>query len=467
MAHSENPIVLYIGPATFAAEITEIIKTQPHWGLYLARQPLETAGVISGRGITVGLVRLDGAQQAYSLDAIKALVTQAPVISWIALIRAEDLQDSAVARLIADWFCGFHLLPINPARLIPAISDAHDMDALRHRMFSDEDEPFDGGEMVGSSSVMMDLFAAIRKVAQSSAPVLIAGESGTGKELVARAIHERSRAAKGPFVPINCGGIPPTLIESELYGYERGAFTGAYKRKKGLIESGANGTIFLDEIGELDPSGQASLLRFLQEKTILRVGGSGPLPIETRVLAATNVDIAAAVKAGHFREDLFFRIGVLQIEVPPLRERGGDAELLARYYLRVFAHEEGRKITGFSKDALPALRSYQWPGNVRELVNRTRRALVMSSGGEISAADLGLAVPNEISKALSLERIRRVAEIEGIQRALAQSDYNWSKAAMLLKVSRGTLYRLAERHGVSSHRTSEQDLPEAPTGLKN
>jgi DNA-binding NtrC family response regulator len=380
------------------------------------------------------------------------------------LVTRKDLQDPAIIRLITDSFHDYHTLPIDSQRLATTIGHAHGMSELRSKVAAPREGDNEANEMVGASAVMKDLSAAIRKVAPSSAPVLITGESGTGKELVARAIHRRSQFAKGPFVPINCASIPPTLIESELFGYERGAFTGAYKRKKGLIETAANGTVFLDEIGDLNPSVQASLLRFLQEKVVQRVGGNVTFPVETRVIAATNANLDEAVSSGQFREDLFFRLSVLHIETPPLRDRERDAELLAHYYLRLFAREEQRQILGFSKDALSAIATHHWPGNVRELVNRIRRAVVMCSGSEIHASDLALASQSSPPPAPSLESMRETAELNGIRWALAQSDYNWSKAATLLRVSRSTLYRIAERHGFPAARGSERPVTEAQPG---
>lgn len=469
MTKSNNPSVLYLGPPPLGEEISDIVRSLTSARLCTTHDVARAEQLIKDANIAVGLVHLDANNASYSLESVKALTTRETTVSWVGLVAPEELEHMPIARLIADWFCDYQTSPIDPQRLVITIAHAQGMNRLRKKIAA-QTQPSDDGcdlEMVGASSTMMNLFATIRKVAQSSAPVFITGESGTGKELVARAIHERSRFANGPFVPINCGAIPPTLIESELYGYERGAFTGAYKRKIGMIETGSNGTVFLDEIGELIPSVQTSLLRFLQEKTIQRVGGNVTFPVETRIVAATNVNIAEAVKDGRFREDLFFRLGVLQIEVPPLRDRGADAELLARYYLRVFAREEGRKSISLSKDAHVAIASYDWPGNVRELINRIRRALVMSTGDEIRAADLGLAVPNGLPTAPSLDRIRRMAEIEGIRRALIQSDFNWSKAAMLLRVSRGTLYRLADRHGMSHARNDVTQGPISPNSAKN
>ena len=247
--------------------------------------------------------------------------------------------------------------------------------------------------MVGSSPELLSVFKMIRKFAANEAPVLITGESGTGKELVAQAIHERSSYANGPFNPINCGGIPASLIASELFGHERGSFTGAHERKIGRIESAAGGTVFLDEIGELPLDLQANLLRFLQEKTIDRIGAQRPIKVDVRVLAATNKNLAEEVRAGRFREDLYYRLNVLEINLPPLRERGEDVDLLCSYFLREFAAEMKMSELRLSGSALAAIRSYSWPGNVRELISRLRRAAVMADSEEITSEELDLPAP--------------------------------------------------------------------------
>ena len=313
---------------------------------------------------------------------------------------------------------------------------------------AEEPEPF----MVGNSPAMQRVYSAIRRYAATKAPVLITGESGTGKELVAQAIHERSAFRTGPFVAINCGALPPTLIASELFGHEKGAFTGAAQRRIGRLESASGGTIFLDEIGDLPLELQGHLLRFLQERTIDRVGGTRPIEVDARVIVATNVDLAQAIGQGRFREDLFYRLNVLSLPLPPLRERGADIELLATFFLRKFAAEHGRAITGFSDEARQILSEHRWPGNVRELIGSLRRAVVMADSSWIGPHDLGLsrtplgrqatAPPNGPSASRDITETQLLA-------ALAAHGGNVSRTARALKVSRMTLYRYMRRFGLN------------------
>jgi two-component system, NtrC family, response regulator len=299
-------------------------------------------------------------------------------------------------------------------------------------------------EMVGTSPSMRQVFDMVRRVSTTDMPVLITGETGTGKELTAKAIHERSQRKKGPFVPINCGAIPETLLESELYGHERGAFTGALQQKKGKFEAAAGGTLFLDEVGDLLPSLQVKLLRFLQEGTFERVGGQQTLQLNIRVITATNVVLEAAIDKNVFREDLYYRLGMLRIHLPPLRERGEDILLMAMFFLKEAAGVSyGKRLRGYTREAVEAIHSYHWPGNVRELINRIRRAVVMAEGPEIMPRDLGLAC-DALQSAHSLDSLRaahRRIEMELVMKAMSVHRGNLSRAAQALEVSRSTLYR--------------------------
>jgi len=302
--------------------------------------------------------------------------------------------------------------------------------------------------MLGTNPKMQDVFSAIRKVATTDVPVLIVGESGTGKELVAKAIHRLSIRKGKPFIVINSGAIPDTLLESELFGHEKGAFTGAHIQRKGRIELADGGTLFLDEIGELSLTLQVKLLRFLQEQKIERVGGRGEISVDTRILAATNADIKKAIIEGQFREDLFYRLGVVTISLPPLRERGEDILLLAMALLKRYAEENNKKITGFTPPAFRALESYSWPGNIRELENRVKRAVIMAEGSKITPGDLELDSPYGAHKRKGLKEAREALEKDLIQRALAKNKGNISKAAEELGVSRPTLYEIMEKLGI-------------------
>ena len=294
--------------------------------------------------------------------------------------------------------------------------------------------------MLGTSLAIQGVFAAIRKLATTEVPVLILGESGTGKELVARAIHRQGVRGSGPFVAINCGAIPETLLESELFGHEKGAFTGAHIQRKGRIEVSQGGTLFLDEIGELSLPLQVKLLRFLQEQQIERVGGREAIHVDARVMAATNMDLKQAMSEGHFREDLFYRLGVVVLTVPPLRKREGDILLLATAMLHRYAAESQKKVTGFNAQALRAVEAYHWPGNVRELENRIRRGVIMADGPRLTPEDLELASSSTRSGGLKLREAREGLERDLIQRAMSRHQGNITQAAAELGISRPTLY---------------------------
>jgi two-component system, NtrC family, response regulator len=304
--------------------------------------------------------------------------------------------------------------------------------------------------MLGASPQMQAVFTTIRKVAASDVPVLVVGESGTGKELVARAIHHQSGRAPAPFIAINCGAIPEALLESELFGHEKGAFTGAHVQRQGKIALAQGGTLFLDEIGELPPTLQVKLLRFLQEYQIERLGGREAISVDVRVVAATNVDLKQAMAAGRFREDLYYRLGVLTIPLPPLRERGADILVLAKALLQRYAVERRHKITGFSCHALSALQSYDWPGNVRELENRIKRAVLMAQGPQVTPADLDLDAPysKDFAYGKGLREARAAFEKELIQRALAKHSGNITRTASDLGVSRPTLHDLVAKYAL-------------------
>jgi two-component system, NtrC family, response regulator len=304
-------------------------------------------------------------------------------------------------------------------------------------------ETFEG--MFGNSPQMQSVFALVRKVAPTSAPVLILGESGSGKEMVAQALHRCSPQRNGPFAAINCSAIPETLLESELFGHEKGAFTGAHTQRKGLVESAAGGTLFLDEIGDIPAAVQVKLLRFLQEKRFQRVGGRQEIHSDARVIAATNVNLKESVRNGTFREDLYFRLAVLVITVPPLRERGDDINLIAREFLNRYGVEHGKRSLAFAPDALRALNLHVWSGNVRELQNRVQRAVIMAEGKRVTAADLELTDALEGMPVQTLKEARENAEREIVQDALRRNKWKITAAALELGISRPTLYELMEK----------------------
>jgi two-component system NtrC family response regulator len=302
-------------------------------------------------------------------------------------------------------------------------------------------------EMLGASLPMQAVFTFVRKVGPTNAPVLILGESGTGKEMVAQALHRRSAHKEGPFVAINCNTIPENLLESELFGHEKGSFTGAHTQRKGHVEMAGAGTLFLDEIGELPPPVQVKLLRFLQEKRFQRVGGRMEIASDARVVAATNADLQAAVAKGTFREDLYFRLAVIVVKVPPLRERGEDVGLVAKEFLRRYGAEHGKPRLTFAADAMRALSLHRWPGNVRELQNRVRRAVIMADGRRVTAADLELSEVLDAVPPQTLKEAREAVEREMVQEALRRHRGSITSAAAELGISRPTLYELMEKLG--------------------
>ncbi|HEY4708312.1 MAG TPA: PEP-CTERM-box response regulator transcription factor [Thermodesulfobacteriota bacterium] len=309
--------------------------------------------------------------------------------------------------------------------------------------------------MFGQCPKMLEIGATIRKIASSDVSVLVTGESGTGKELVSRAIHSLSMRKDGPFVPINCGAIPENLLESELFGHEKGAYTGAHAQVMGKVEYAHKGTLFLDEIGELPANLQVKILRFLQEKTIQRVGGRDDIQVDARIIAATNIDMAKSIQERRFREDLYYRIGVITIDLPPLRERGGDIMLLSNLFLSRFSELVGKKLRGFSPAAIKALESYEWPGNIRELENRVQRAVIMSDSQLIEPEDLaftGMPEPRfpkaPSDRVMQLKELRDRVEVESVTAAVERNRGNIARAAEELGISRPTLYDLIKKHSL-------------------
>jgi two-component system NtrC family response regulator len=304
------------------------------------------------------------------------------------------------------------------------------------------------------SEKMQKLSRMIEKIAPSSITTLLLGESGTGKEVLAHAIHELSPRAGKPFVAVNCAAIPETLLESELFGYEKGAFTGAAKQTIGKIEYAQGGTFFLDEIGDLPFSLQAKLLRFIQERVIERLGGRGEIPVDVRIICATHKNIQDLIDAGSFREDLYYRVSEMVVNIPALRERDGDAIVIAKAFLNRYSEQEKRDIKGFTAEAKHAIEAYSWPGNIRQLENKIKRAVVMTDDVYISLEDLAMQTPTDLglsSLPLNLKQVREHAETVAIKRALAHADNNISNAAKLLGITRPTLYTLFSKYGIEGH----------------
>ena len=302
--------------------------------------------------------------------------------------------------------------------------------------------------IIAGSPQMLSVLRTIEKIAPSDIAVMLLGESGTGKELLAHAVHRLSRRVKGPFIALSCAAIPETLFESELFGHERGAFTGAVKQTIGKIESAHGGTLFLDEIGDVPQAIQVKLLRFLQDQLVERVGGRRAIQVDVRIVCATHQNLKQLIAEGRFREDLFYRLNEVEVQVPPLRERDGDAPLLANYFLRRFATEFDRPLRAFTPEALHSIEAHPWRGNVRELENRIKRTTIMASGPLITAADLELERASEPTQSLDLREARLRAEAQVLRQALAHTGSNVSQAAKLLGISRPTLYDLMRQHGL-------------------
>ena len=389
----------------------------------------------------------DPANASEGLMALQEILELAPATKVI-VVTGNDDRDNAI-QAVAMGAYDFYQKPIDIDVLNLIIQRAFQLSDLEQEYQSLQQytaEPLAG--LIASCEKMQVLCRKIEKIAPTNATTLLLGESGTGKEVLAKAIHRLSDRANKPFVAVNCAAIPETLLESELFGYERGAFTGAAQQTKGKIEYAQNGTFFLDEIGDLPYSLQSKLLRFLQERTIERVGGRQEIPVNVRIICATHQNLQAQVDEGKFRLDLFYRISEITINIPPLREREGDAITIATAFLRRFCKLHHKKIKSFSPDAAAAIESYSWPGNIRELENKIKRAVIMTDENIITFDDLELEQNLDIAMPFNLKEVREAAETLAIKRALTHTNNNISNTAKLLGVTRPTLYTLFEKYGI-------------------
>ncbi len=428
------------------------LLASPQWQLRRATHPDELASPLLTSGCHVGIAVFDETLRCSPGEF--AGIAEESGMEWIAVLPRERPRDRDTERALAASFFDFHTLPLDDTRLLYAVGHAYGKAELRRVRLEATASTHGWHGMIGESPCMISLYGRLAKVMRSKAPLLLIGESGVGKELAARAVHLGSSHAAGPFVPVNCGAMPQPLIESLLFGHEKGAFTGAHERQIGSIEAAHNGTIFLDEIGDLPLSAQSSLLRFLQESTIMRVGSTRELRIDTRVIAATHVELREAVRAGRFREDLFYRLNVLTVEIPPLRARGDDSVLLAQHFFCHSGNGHAPGLRGFSRRALAAIQQHAWPGNVRELLNRVQQAMVMADGPLITVRDLQLHAVSTHYSPGSLADARAGTERGLIEAALARSGQNIAAAARELGVSRVTLYRMLRRLSISPRRTA-------------
>ena len=385
------------------------------------------------------------------METLREILATAPGTKVI-VVTGNDDRENAV-RAVGLGAYDFYQKPVDVDVLKLLVSRAYalyELERENQRLAASlGNSPLTG--IIASSPQMQKVCRMVEKVASADVTTLLLGESGTGKEVLARALHELSPRKEGRFVAINCAAIPENLLESELFGYEKGAFTGAHKQTKGKVELADGGTLMLDEIGDMPPPLQSKLLRFLQERMVERVGGRQEIPVDVRVVCATNQNLKALIAEGTFREDLFYRVSEVTVQIPPLRDRDGDQVLLARFMLDRFAKEFGHKMRGFTEDALQAIQNYEWPGNVREMENRIKGAVVTADQPVVSAEDLGL---EEFSgtelEVMTLKQAREMAERDALARAIAVAAGNVSRIADLLGVTRPTVYDLMSKHDLKA-----------------
>ncbi len=389
----------------------------------------------------------DAANAAEGFATVEEILSLAPATKLI-VVTGNDDRESAV-KSVGIGAYDFYQKPVDPGILNLIVARAfhvHDLESENRVLVRGGFEsPLDG--IIAASPEMLKVCHTIERLAPTDVTAMLLGQSGTGKEVLARSLHKLSRRADGTFVAINCAAIPEALLETELFGYEKGAFTGAAKQTLGRIEYANHGTLFLDEVGDLPGPLQAKLLRFLQERVIERVGGRKEIPVDVRVVCATHRDLRKLIAEGGFREDLFYRISEVSVEIPSLRDRVGDVILLARVFLERFAREMGRALRGFSKDALDAMERHEWPGNVRELENRVKRAVVMADGTQVTAEDMELGDGGD-DFPFNLRQVREAAERRAVVRAISRSNNNLSRSAEILGITRPTLYSLLDKHGI-------------------
>ncbi|UOA07313.1 sigma-54-dependent Fis family transcriptional regulator [Methylobacter sp. S3L5C] len=450
-------------PSIFGNQISNQLLLH-NWVVYIANDLEQATQLLYKHKFKVGLYLndmmcgdnclIDNCTNGKLLAKLHLLFNSDVPINWITGLhkecRSQISPDFNSSKLIAKYCDDDTSLSVDIKDLLIALGHAYGtnkFDLPVEKQITHYPSRFG---IIGNSSLMVDLFNRLQKVSKEDCSVLIEGETGTGKELVANAIHNNSNRSKYPLVAINCGAFPKDLIQAELFGYEKGAFTGAQQSKIGRIESAQGGTLFLDEIGDLPFEQQINLLRFLEDRTIERIGGSAKIAIDVRVIAATHVDLKAAVLNGTFREDLYYRLQVLQIKTPSLRMRENDIELLAYYYFNKFSAGRNYKSRGFSLDALFLLKNYEWPGNVRQLMNVIRHAIVLSENRLLTPMDLGLEKRHKNRTLQTLEQARAITDRELIFTTLRHTNNNISRSAQLLGISRVSLYRLMHKYTIEN-----------------
>jgi len=439
--------ILCVGALGAAGPICDHLQTF-NWEVQHAADLRAAKRLAAEQRFTVGLLVYTDVSEACCAELDTFLAAHG-ALEWVGCFDAASVVRPACRDLILAYLFDHHTLPVDLTRVTVCLGHADGRASLRDTAGTVGTNRGDAA-VIGQSASIAELLRQVQRTARAGAPVMIHGESGSGKELIANAVHRHSQRADAPFVAINCGAIQPSLIQSELFGHEKGSFTGAIAEKRGLIETANRGTVFLDEIGDLPLDLQVNLLRFLQEGTISRVGSTRVLRLDVRVVAATNVDLDKAVQDGRFREDLFYRLNVLPLHVPPLRERPEDIRLLAHHFFRKFAAEKSPKLRGFSRLALQTMEAHTWPGNVRELINRVRCSMIMAQGKVITPVDLGLEAPRGAELQNVLDDARLKAERGAIHSSLQQTGRNVANSARQLGVSRMTLYRLMVKHGLNA-----------------
>jgi two-component system, NtrC family, response regulator len=394
----------------------------------------------------------DGATEG--LATLGQILAMAPQTKVIVVTGNQDRANAVKA--IGMGAYDFCQKPFDPEILGLIVQRAFQLHALQREnmvLQQSQDSPIQG--IITADPGMLKMCRNVERVAPSDATVLLLGESGTGKELFARALHQMSARANKKFVAINCAAIPENLLESELFGYEKGAFTGANKQTRGKIEYADGGTFFLDEVGDLPQPLQAKILRFLQERVVERIGGREEIPVDVRIVCATHQNLKQLIEEDRFREDLFYRLSEIVFTIPPLRDRHGDAVLIAQALMRKFSQQQGRSVLGFEDEALEIIESYSWPGNVREMENYIKRAVIMAEGSQISVDDLSLSAA--VKEPVNLRQVRDDAERKAIIKVLSRVDGNMLRAAELLGISRPTLYDLISRHNLKQSITIKPD----------
>ncbi len=394
----------------------------------------------------------DPANASEGLKTLQEILKLKPQTKVIVVTGNDDRENAIQAVSMGAY--DFYQKPVDLEVLNLIIQRAFNLDQLEKdklRLQQLGNEPLQG--MIASCETMQKLCRDVEKIAPTQANVLLLGESGTGKEVFAKAIHHLSDRADKPFVVINCGAIPENLLESELFGYEKGAFTGATQQKRGRIEDAQGGTFFLDEIGDMPYPLQVKILRFIQQRTIQRLGGKEEISVDVRIICATHQNLDKLIEEKQFREDLYYRISEIKLEIPPLRDRAGDALVIAKVLLNRYAKQNNKKVSGFTEQAVQAIETYHWPGNIREMENKLKRAVIMCEGQKLTETDLELAASQEVETLpFNLKEVREQAETMAIKRALNYCDYNVSNTAKLLGVTRPTLYTMMEKYHISANK---------------